>query len=107
MNGRNYKRKWCCYMLNCLKIVVESTANNAKINKALALVMPKTLVVLLIFFSFIGFDIILTLMSIKTKNPKTKRFIAEVKEAELFFAIATLIYVGFAAATTIIGALAH
>ena len=69
--------------------------------------MPKALVALLILFAAIGFDIALTVISVKTKNPQIKRLITEVKEMETFFAIAILIFVGFAAATTIIGALAH
>lgn len=95
-------------MLNRLmKIVVKTASNNNEINSALKKLLPRDLVALLILFAFIGFDIILILISIKTKNSKTKRFISEVKKAEQFFVVATLIFVVFAAATTIIGALVH
>ena len=95
-------------MLNRLmKIVVKTASNNNEINSALKKLLPRDLVALLILFAFIGFGMSLILISIKTKNSKTKRFISEVKKAEQFFVVATLIFVVFAAATTIIGALVH
>lgn len=58
-------------------------------------------------FAAIGFDVALTIISVKIKNPQMKRLITEVKKAGLFLAIATLIFVVFASIVTVICALVY
>lgn len=94
-------------MFNRLKIVIKAVSNDNEITYALKKVLPKTLAALLILFAAIGFDVALTVISVKIKNPQIKRLITEVKKAGLFLAIATLIFVVFASIVTIICALVY
>lgn len=94
-------------MFNRLKFVIKTVSNDNEITYALKKVLPKTLAALLILFTAIGFDVALTVISVKIKNPQIKRLITEVKKAGLFLAIATLIFVVFASIVTIICALVY